>query len=180
MKPRLDYHQAGSAAYQTMLGTENTSAAAASSPRGWSSSRRAPSQINGCAYCIDMHTKDARAAGETEQRLYGLSLARDAVLFRTRMRRARMDRSAHPDLREGHPRRTVQTGASPFQRRRDGEPLARDYHDQWLESPCDPVPPCGGATSCRAQPRGRDRRAERQCRRPIGPKDLSTQSRTIV
>jgi AhpD family alkylhydroperoxidase len=30
------------------------------------------SQINGCAFCIDMHTKDARAAGETEQRLYGL------------------------------------------------------------------------------------------------------------
>lgn len=34
------------------------------------------SQINGCAYCIDMHTKDARAAGETEQRLYGLSARR--------------------------------------------------------------------------------------------------------
>ena len=31
------------------------------------------SQLNGCAYCIDMHTKDARAIGETEQRLYGLS-----------------------------------------------------------------------------------------------------------
>ena len=30
------------------------------------------SQLNGCAYCIDMHTKDARAIGETEQRLYGL------------------------------------------------------------------------------------------------------------
>ncbi len=32
------------------------------------------SQINGCAYCIDMHTKDARARGETEQRLYALSV----------------------------------------------------------------------------------------------------------
>ena len=31
------------------------------------------SQLNGCAYCIDMHTKDARAIGETEQRLYGLA-----------------------------------------------------------------------------------------------------------
>ena len=31
------------------------------------------SQINGCAYCIDMHTKDARAEGETEQRLYGVA-----------------------------------------------------------------------------------------------------------
>ena len=35
------------------------------------------SQINGCAYCIDMHTKDARAAGESEQRLYGLSAWRE-------------------------------------------------------------------------------------------------------
>ena len=36
------------------------------------------SQINGCAFCIDMHTKEARAAGETEQRLYGLSAWREA------------------------------------------------------------------------------------------------------
>lgn len=36
------------------------------------------SQINGCGFCIDMHTKDARAAGETEQRLYLLSAWRDA------------------------------------------------------------------------------------------------------
>lgn len=35
------------------------------------------SQINGCAYCIDMHSKDARAAGETEQRLYALSAWRE-------------------------------------------------------------------------------------------------------
>ena len=35
------------------------------------------SQLNGCAYCIDMHTKDARARGETEQRLYGLSAWRE-------------------------------------------------------------------------------------------------------
>ena len=36
------------------------------------------SQMNGCAYCIDMHWKDARAAGETEQRLYGLDAWREA------------------------------------------------------------------------------------------------------
>ncbi|MBS1503662.1 MAG: carboxymuconolactone decarboxylase family protein [Bacteroidetes bacterium] len=39
------------------------------------------SQINGCAYCINMHTKDARAAGETEQRIYALSAWRDAPFF---------------------------------------------------------------------------------------------------
>jgi AhpD family alkylhydroperoxidase len=39
------------------------------------------SQINGCAYCLDMHTKDARLEGETEQRLYALSAWRDTPFF---------------------------------------------------------------------------------------------------
>ena len=43
--------------------------------------RMRASQINGCAYCIDMHSKDARASGETEQRLYALSAWRDAPFF---------------------------------------------------------------------------------------------------
>lgn len=46
------------------------------------------SQINGCAYCIDMHTKDARAHGETEQRLYSLSAWRETPFFTDRERAA--------------------------------------------------------------------------------------------
>src|SRR3712207_4648516 len=46
------------------------------------------SQVNGCAYCIDVHTKDARAAGETEQRLYGLSAWREAPYYTERERAA--------------------------------------------------------------------------------------------
>jgi AhpD family alkylhydroperoxidase len=46
------------------------------------------SQINGCAYCIDMHTKDARAAGETEQRIYALSAWRETPFFSDRERAA--------------------------------------------------------------------------------------------
>src|SRR5687767_15865438 len=46
------------------------------------------SQINGCAYCIDMHTKDARAEGETEQRLYGLSAWRETPFYTPRERAA--------------------------------------------------------------------------------------------
>jgi AhpD family alkylhydroperoxidase len=42
------------------------------------------SQINGCAYCIDMHTKDARAIGETEQRLYALPAFRETPFFDAR------------------------------------------------------------------------------------------------
>jgi len=39
------------------------------------------SQLNGCAYCIDMHTRDARAIGETEQRIYGLAAWRETPYF---------------------------------------------------------------------------------------------------
>ncbi len=46
------------------------------------------SQINGCAYCIDMHTKDARAAGETEQRLYLLDAWRESPFYSPRERAA--------------------------------------------------------------------------------------------
>ena len=46
------------------------------------------SQINGCAFCIDMHTKDARAAGETEQRLYCLSAWRECPFYTDRERAA--------------------------------------------------------------------------------------------
>jgi AhpD family alkylhydroperoxidase len=46
------------------------------------------SQMNGCAYCIDMHTKDARLAGETEQRIYALSAWRETPFFTDRERAA--------------------------------------------------------------------------------------------
>ncbi len=44
------------------------------------------SQLNGCAYCLDMHTKDARVAGETEQRLYAVAAWREAPFFTERER----------------------------------------------------------------------------------------------
>jgi AhpD family alkylhydroperoxidase len=46
------------------------------------------SQLNGCAFCIDMHTKDARAAGETEQRIYALTAWRETPFFDDRERAA--------------------------------------------------------------------------------------------
>ena len=46
------------------------------------------SQLNGCAYCIDMHTKDARAIGESEQRLYALAAWRETPYFSARERAA--------------------------------------------------------------------------------------------
>jgi AhpD family alkylhydroperoxidase len=60
------------------------------------------SQINGCAYCIDMHWKDARAAGETEQRLYGLDAWREASYYSDRERAALAWTEALTNVAEGH------------------------------------------------------------------------------
>ena len=69
------------------------------------------SQINGCAYCIDMHTKDARAAGETEQRLYALSAWRETPFFTERERAALAWAEAVTELGHGHVSDAVYTEA---------------------------------------------------------------------
>jgi AhpD family alkylhydroperoxidase len=60
------------------------------------------SLLNGCAYCIDMHTKDARAAGETEQRLYALSAWRETPFFTPRERAALSWTEALTNIQQGH------------------------------------------------------------------------------
>jgi AhpD family alkylhydroperoxidase len=60
------------------------------------------SQMNGCAYCIDMHTKDARAAGETEQRLYGLAAWRETPFYTPRERAALAWTEALTNIQQGH------------------------------------------------------------------------------
>ena len=60
------------------------------------------SQMNGCAYCIDMHWKDARAAGESEQRLYGLDAWREASYYTDRERAALEWTEALTNITEGH------------------------------------------------------------------------------
>ncbi|MDR3749995.1 MAG: carboxymuconolactone decarboxylase family protein [Terracidiphilus sp.] len=60
------------------------------------------SQLNGCAYCIDMHTKDARAAGETEQRLYALTAWRETPFFTPRERAALAWTEALTNIQQGH------------------------------------------------------------------------------
>jgi AhpD family alkylhydroperoxidase len=60
------------------------------------------SQLNSCAYCIDMHTKDARAAGETEQRIYALSAWRETPFFTPRERAALAWTEALTNIQQGH------------------------------------------------------------------------------
>ena len=59
------------------------------------------SQINGCAFCLDMHTKDARAQGETEQRIYALNAWRETPFFNDR-ERAALEWTEHLTLIAGH------------------------------------------------------------------------------
>jgi len=61
------------------------------------------SQINGCGFCLDMHTKDARAAGETEQRIYLLNAWREAPQFTDRERAALAWTEAVTRISEGGP-----------------------------------------------------------------------------
>jgi AhpD family alkylhydroperoxidase len=60
------------------------------------------SQLNGCAFCLDMHSKDARAHGETEQRLYGLSAWREAPFYTARERAALAWTEAITNIQQGH------------------------------------------------------------------------------
>ena len=60
------------------------------------------SQMNGCAFCLDMHSKDARAAGETEQRLYGLNAWREAPYYSDRERAALAWAEALTNIQQGH------------------------------------------------------------------------------
>jgi len=60
------------------------------------------SQINGCAYCLDVHSKDARAIGETEQRLYGLDAWGESPFYSERERAALGLTDAVTRITEGH------------------------------------------------------------------------------
>jgi len=60
------------------------------------------SQMNGCAYCIDMHWKDARALGESEQRLYGLDAWRESPYYTDRERAALEWTEALTNITDGH------------------------------------------------------------------------------
>jgi AhpD family alkylhydroperoxidase len=88
MEPRINFQQKGQNALKTLF---NIGAYLKQSPLEVKLRELIEfrvSQINGCAYCLDMHSKDARAHGETEQRLYGLNAWRETPYFTDRERAA--------------------------------------------------------------------------------------------
>lgn len=86
--PRINYAEVAPAAMAAMLGLENYVRQSSLEPALLELVRLRASQINGCAYCIDMHTKDARARGESEQRLYAVIVWRETPFFAERERAA--------------------------------------------------------------------------------------------
>ncbi len=86
MQPRINYNNASPGAFKAMLGLETFVRTSGIDHALLHLIKVRASQINGCAYCIDMHTIDARAAGETEQRLYALNAWRETPFFNERER----------------------------------------------------------------------------------------------
>jgi AhpD family alkylhydroperoxidase len=89
MKARLNAQEASPAGYTAMVGLEMfVRKTSKLEPSLVELMKMRASQINGCAYCIDMHSKDARREGETEQRQYALTAWRETPFFSARERAA--------------------------------------------------------------------------------------------
>src|SRR5262249_10922169 len=102
MKARIDYMAADSKGIHLLLGIERHIAAAGLEHKLLHLIKMRASQINGCAFCLDMHSKDARAEGETEQRLYSLDAWEEAPYYSDRERAALHWTEAVTVLSDGH------------------------------------------------------------------------------
>jgi len=102
MEPRIDFLKVGRGAFEALLGVEKYLHGCGLETTLLDLIKLRASQINGCAYCIDMHWKDLRAAGETEQRLYGLDAWEESPYYSDRERAALAWTEAVTNIREGH------------------------------------------------------------------------------
>jgi AhpD family alkylhydroperoxidase len=88
MKPRMNFYQAAPDTIKALIALENQIQSSSLEQSLIELVKTRASQINGCAYCINMHTQDARKHGETEQRLYLLNAWREAPAYTDRERAA--------------------------------------------------------------------------------------------
>ena len=88
MKPRMNFYQAAPDTINALVALENQIQATGLEKSLIELVKIRASQINGCAYCINMHTQDARKRGESEQRLYLLNAWREAPVYTDRERAA--------------------------------------------------------------------------------------------
>jgi AhpD family alkylhydroperoxidase len=99
---RFDLARVNPAAYRALAGLERALHGTSLEGPLLDLVRLRASQMNGCAFCIDMHWKDARAAGETEQRLYGLDAWEESPYYSPRERAALAWTEALTKVAEGH------------------------------------------------------------------------------
>ena len=119
------------------------------------------SLMNGCAYCVDLHTKDARAKGETEQRLFAVPVWRETPFFSPRERAAlALDRGGHRHRTQRGERRSLRRGAGALHRQGTSRLDRCRYRDQRMEPSRRDVPARGGQLQacsrhhCGFRPRG--------------------------
>jgi AhpD family alkylhydroperoxidase len=102
MEPRLDYIKASPDGYKAMAQLEAFVRHSGLEAKLLELVKIRASQLNGCAFCLDMHTKDARAKGETEQRIYMLNAWREAPFFTDKERAALAWTEAITNIQQGH------------------------------------------------------------------------------
>src|SRR5487761_2267287 len=102
MEPRIDFKKIPSQVYKSLMGLEEAVHASGLDRSLIDLVKLRASQINGCAYCIDMHWKDLRAIGENEQRLYALDAWRECPYYTDRERAALAWTEAVTLVADGH------------------------------------------------------------------------------
>ena len=149
MRVRLNYAKVAPGVYDAMDALDHYLGLRARQPLLHLVRLRA-SQLNGCAYCIDMHWKDLRALGETEQRLYSLDAWRECPYY-TERERAALAWTEAVTLDRGRPRarRRLRATRAALHRKGARRPDPRDRHHQRVESPVD-----RGAPDSRRVPSG--------------------------
>src|SRR4051794_10902853 len=88
MEARIDYYSASKEAVAAMMALEKAVSQLGLEPSLLDLVKLRASQINGCAFCVDLHTSDARKAGESERRLYAVTVWRETPFFTERERAA--------------------------------------------------------------------------------------------
>jgi AhpD family alkylhydroperoxidase len=102
MEPRFEYAKVARGVYETMSGLEKYIRQSGLEEPLLHLIKLRASQINGCAYCIDMHWKDLRSLNESEQRMYGLNACEESPYYTSRERAALAWTEAVTKIREGH------------------------------------------------------------------------------
>lgn len=102
MEQRINFQKVAPGVYEAMLGLEKYLHHCAIEERLIHLIKLRASQVNGCAYCIDMHWKDLRSLGEPEQRLYGLAAWEESPYYTDRERAALAWTEAVTAIRDGH------------------------------------------------------------------------------